>query len=327
MTIRFSLSIVLIGLVFSACGRKGGENSREMENQMQESRRQDVAELNRKAAIIQTQVENLPSREYHAGSAERPVTALGYFMKSEVVHVDETVSLGRDGNERNRYYFSNGNLFLFNRQKTRYLEEAPGEKMIERSTLTATYDIGENLLDAKRSISGVTEKVPDEEATAILKRGQELFRLFADGTMPPTTTETAADTGVGAGTAPTATGRETAAPAPSPAKSGTIPSGVFTERVRFRKGTTSTTINGRVTGFEVRDYMLRALKDQTMGVTMQSKEATFAVHFQGKNISGETRNWSGSLPRYGDYHVRVYLPGDKGRQGVSADYSVTIGVE
>jgi hypothetical protein len=324
MTIRSLLPAVLSVLLFASCGTQNSENQRDLENKMQEARRQDVAELNRKAAIIQTQVDNLPSKEYHAGSSTRPVTVLGYFMKGELVHVDETVSLGREGNERNRYYYSNGSLFLYNQQKTLYTEGAPGEKMIERSTTTVAYDMGENPLAAKRTVSGVTDKMPDEEATAVLKRGRELFRHFADGTPPsePVTASEETQAPEGDEQAPADAGGDAVAATP-----GTIPSGVFTERVRFRKGTSSTTITGRVTGFEVRDYMLRALKGQTMGVSLQSKDAVFAVHFNGKNISGESKNWSGKLPRYGDYHVRVFLPGEKGRQGVSTDYAVTISVK
>ncbi|MBE0642583.1 MAG: hypothetical protein IH600_00715 [Bacteroidetes bacterium] len=90
-----------------------------------------------------------------------------------------------------------------------------------------------------------------------------------------------------------------------------LPGALITHRIRFQKGSTSASLSTRLKKGTNEEYVLRARRNQRMSVTVQSPNADvyFRVFLRDGDISGQRRAWSGSLPRYGDYHVVVYLRG------------------
>lgn len=111
-------------------------------------------------------------------------------------------------------------------------------------------------------------------------------------------------------------------------------------RVRFAKGSGSTTVRGRIAA-RVRDqYALRARPGQTMRVTLSSKgggedgaAATAALYFdvyvavglEALPVTAEDDPprgaWSGKLPEGDEYYLSVYNPG---RGSADQDYELKI---
>jgi hypothetical protein len=105
-----------------------------------------------------------------------------------------------------------------------------------------------------------------------------------------------------------------------------IPGPLNSSRVRFQKGSTGVTLSASLEKGRHNEYVLRARRGQTMQVTLdtEQQDVAFRVFLDNSDISGERRNWSGKLPRYGDYHIVVYLNQSSSAQ--SAGYTVTIGI-
>ena len=103
------------------------------------------------------------------------------------------------------------------------------------------------------------------------------------------------------------------------------------ETVHFAKGRTGTTAKGTISGHQVADYRVRASAGQVMDVVLKWNRTTayFNVLPPGEatalfngSIYGE--RFSGSLPRDGDYTIRVYLMGDAKSSGKTASYTLDI---
>ena len=101
-----------------------------------------------------------------------------------------------------------------------------------------------------------------------------------------------------------ATPAPTATPVPAPAA----------ERIRFPRGATSVTLTGYVDSYTPARYVLRALRGQTMTVslnTLYENETTVSVYDERGYVLGTTsrgQRWSGYLPSTGDYFVEVRAP-------------------
>lgn len=84
-----------------------------------------------------------------------------------------------------------------------------------------------------------------------------------------------------------------------------------TRRVRFARGRTTTVIKDAVVRATVDRYILGARAGQTLTVHITSLEnnAVFAISRRGSKraLTGaeETTDWSGDLPRTGDYVIEV----------------------
>jgi hypothetical protein len=107
---------------------------------------------------------------------------------------------------------------------------------------------------------------------------------------------------------------------------------IRTERVRFPPGATGTTIEGRITGYEIVDYKLGARAGQTMTVKMTTDGG--ANHFN-LMAPGETEvaffngslgdnAYTGRLPESGDYTIRLYQMRSAARRGATANYTLTV---
>jgi uncharacterized protein YraI len=109
---------------------------------------------------------------------------------------------------------------------------------------------------------------------------------------------------------------------------------ILQERIVFAQGTSGTTINGRITGDNITDYLLRATAGQQMTVTF-APDNSFAYFnvLQGDDPtalhvgSRDGGAYSGTVPATGDYRIRVYLMRAAARRDEVANYrlSVTIG--
>jgi hypothetical protein len=84
-----------------------------------------------------------------------------------------------------------------------------------------------------------------------------------------------------------------------------------TRRVRFARGRTSTVIKDAVVRGTIDRYILGARRGQTLIVHITSLEdnAVFGIHRMGSQqpLDGaqETTDWTGELPRNGDYVIEV----------------------
>ena len=83
---------------------------------------------------------------------------------------------------------------------------------------------------------------------------------------------------------------------------------VSTSRIKFNPGTNTGTVEGTVNGTDIKEYLLRASKKQTMGVEIKSGSGNgvFDVYLGGRRLAKAQTGWEGRLPRYADYRIRVY---------------------
>lgn len=103
---------------------------------------------------------------------------------------------------------------------------------------------------------------------------------------------------------------------------------IRTERVHFKEGATSATVEGSIKGYESVDYVLGARKGQSMNVSMATDNRSnyFNILAPGKNdeamFIGSTSGdqFEGALPASGDYKIRVYLMRNAARRDEVANY-------
>ena len=102
------------------------------------------------------------------------------------------------------------------------------------------------------------------------------------------------------------------------------------QKVRFAKGSSSTTISGAVVRGDRDRYYLGASKGQTMSVKITSLEdnAVFQVFLPGEQEAlpgageeDDATNWSGELPDYAEYGIVV-----GGTRG-NATYKLTVSIK
>ncbi|MGV0026034.1 SH3 domain-containing protein [Phormidesmis priestleyi ANT.L61.2] len=101
------------------------------------------------------------------------------------------------------------------------------------------------------------------------------------------------------------------------------------QRISFTPGTSAAKVGGKVQGTQSRDYILNAGAGQTLTTSTVSTSPYIQVQVfdpNGSNLYTGSRDWSSVLRRSGDYRVRVRLVPEEQKQGVSGEYSLTIGV-
>src|SRR6266404_818363 len=86
-------------------------------------------------------------------------------------------------------------------------------------------------------------------------------------------------------------------------------------RIAFKRGTTSTTINGVVRGDEEAEYVLAAKKGQRLIISLTSvpvKSSVFQLLGEDNDTLGLEHDanfdYSGTLPKTGDYFITVSRP-------------------
>jgi len=105
------------------------------------------------------------------------------------------------------------------------------------------------------------------------------------------------------------------------------------ERVAFAKGASSATVTGKIAGYEIVDYLVRASAGQTISVSLAGSNGSnyFNVLPPGSadaamHVGQDGEPYTGTLPDDGDYAVRVYLMRNAARRNETSDYKLTIGV-
>jgi membrane-bound inhibitor of C-type lysozyme len=146
----------------------------------------------------------------------------------------------------------------------------------------------------------------------------------AGGMAPPAepASTNAAQNSQQANTAPDQNSQPAAAPT---SNSG---SGIRTQRVQFQPGTSSSTVEGSVTGYEGVDYVLNARAGQVMNVSMATDNSSnyFNIIPPGEtdvalfNSSSQGNQFEGELPASGDYKIRVYLMRNAARENQTGNY-------
>ncbi len=105
-------------------------------------------------------------------------------------------------------------------------------------------------------------------------------------------------------------------------------SDIRTEQVRFKAGSNSAVVEGKITGYETIDYVLEATKGQHMNVGMATKNGAnyFNILAPGEkevamfNGSVNGNQYEGVLPESGAYRVRVYMMRSAARRNEVAKY-------
>jgi hypothetical protein len=104
--------------------------------------------------------------------------------------------------------------------------------------------------------------------------------------------------------------------------------------VKFPSGTTGTTVEGRLSGYDIFDYEVGARAGQRLTAHLESRNRSlyFNVMVPGEpdvaifvgSIEGE--RFSDDLASSGDYTLRVYLMRNAARRDEAADFQLKISV-
>lgn len=100
------------------------------------------------------------------------------------------------------------------------------------------------------------------------------------------------------------------------------------ERVQFQPGESSTIVEDSITGYETIDYVLNAREGQYMNVSMATDNSAnyFNILAPGENEvamfngSMAENQYEGTLPKSGDYKIRVYMMRSAARREEVANY-------
>lgn len=103
------------------------------------------------------------------------------------------------------------------------------------------------------------------------------------------------------------------------------------QRIRFARGHSSTTVSGRIAGFDTKDYVVGASAGQE--VTLRLKSSNPGAFFVIYSINGratdmnETTEWSERLSESGDYLIRVFMMRSAARRkGAVASYRLSLSI-
>lgn len=97
-------------------------------------------------------------------------------------------------------------------------------------------------------------------------------------------------------------------------------------RIRFARGRTTAVERGSVHRGMSHDYLLKAGRGQTMTVHLAARGAvSFDVLTPGETdlLAQGTKDWSGELPRSGDYRINV-LPDTTTERSIPYTLEVTV---
>lgn len=109
---------------------------------------------------------------------------------------------------------------------------------------------------------------------------------------------------------------------------GFAQSDIQTERVKFKPGATSATIESSIKGYQIVDYVLNAKKGQYMNVSMATDNLVnyFNILEPGEtevaifNGSMNENQYEGILSKSGDHKIRVYMMRSAARRNEIANY-------
>lgn len=98
------------------------------------------------------------------------------------------------------------------------------------------------------------------------------------------------------------------------------------KRIRFARGRTTAVEKGSVHRGVSHDYMLKAGAGQTMSVHLATRDGVcFDLFSPGwaENLAECSKDWSGELPRSGDYRINV-LPDTTTERSIPFTLEVTV---
>ena len=110
------------------------------------------------------------------------------------------------------------------------------------------------------------------------------------------------------------------------------------EAVHFKPGATSSVLRGKLTGWDMKEYALRASKGQTLKLQVTSRRINWLIvrlypasQSSGDNdlLSSDNSNtfqWEGPLPADGEYVLRLFIRRTEARRGGSVDYRVRLAI-
>lgn len=106
------------------------------------------------------------------------------------------------------------------------------------------------------------------------------------------------------------------------------------ETVRFAAGTSGTTINSKVKGYDSVQYSLGVRAGQKMSVQLDSSNASLYFNITAPGASEalyigsiDGNATTVTIPSSGNYVIDVYLMRNAARRGETATYSLTLYVE
>lgn len=108
-------------------------------------------------------------------------------------------------------------------------------------------------------------------------------------------------------------------------------------QVHFDKGTSGTTIKGKIKGYDTFNYKLGAKAGQYMRVRLETKHTAtyFNIFEPGKGPGdaamyiGSTQgdSYKGNLPANGTYTIQVYMMRSAARRNETANYKLHVGID
>ena len=110
---------------------------------------------------------------------------------------------------------------------------------------------------------------------------------------------------------------------------------IETRQVHFRPGAHAATVEGRIRGDHTIDYVLRARAGQHANISMASRNgsAYFNVIAPGEtdvaffNGSTSDNQYEGTLPKDGEYKIRVYLMRSAARRNETANFRLEMHID
>ncbi|MEZ5446161.1 MAG: hypothetical protein R3F45_10340 [Gammaproteobacteria bacterium] len=264
-----------------------------------------------------------------------------YSSGNQIVLIEEKLTTSDNSISTNRYYFDNGNLFLF-QDDGRWLELNPPNPLVTKNVKrNMAFTPTGKLITATKTIDGLPAVVGEYEAVAVVARAQQLLgplptaaamaaqQAPAPGPEATATPETAASPEAAA-SAPGPAAEAAATPKPlepKPVVAAAAPEDAAggAERIQVGGNRSSTQLKGAVPAKGTRDYVVRAKGGQLLTLSFEgSPDTVFAVYSSRGEIVSELTNWSSKLPRDGDYTIKI---GKAAGSGGGADFVLNVKLE
>ena len=282
-----------------------------------------ITDAETRASAIDAKLAEMSKHQGEWALGEAHSTYSAYSQDKDPSLIDEQLDMADAGSSSNKYYFNNGNLYLYE-EDGHWRETNPPDPIATRHIQrTMVFDASGKLVTASKLIDGVAAPVQGYEANAVLAQALNLRNATMAAPPPPKTSTVAPEK-------PVKPAEKTAAPGEEPRKpvkktetaGGNEANATGDNHLRLEAGKGPTVVKGTVATKQVREYFVQAKSGQLMTVNLQSpnQAATFAVYSShGEIVSGLT-DWSAKLPRDGDYRIRIV----SSRSGGPIEYSMRV---
>jgi len=108
------------------------------------------------------------------------------------------------------------------------------------------------------------------------------------------------------------------------------------ERIQFKSGSNSGTVSGSVKGYDMASYLFGAKAGQAVTIRLSSKNRFLYFNLvdpatsntvPGAPSPGTVTEWSGTLPKSGDYQIDVFLMRNEARRGKTAPFTLDLTIK